>query len=1524
LSFKTDIEKLIQSNLKTYRDNSDRFIADYNRELELTKEYNGRQLLELLQNADDAGSNEVYFLWDRYRTKLIISNKGEPFTSDGIKSLMLANLTTKTKISYIGNKGLGFRSILNWAENIMILSNNCKISFSENIAYNVFNTRLNLSESDKKKLRKERNLTQLTVPFPVLGVPEIIQSDTFSDWTTQIEISYRKEFESDIELQIAEIKEEILLFLNCIQKISIRINDVESRTIILNSKKTEKGNYIVTEIQDKKWKVFSRENQLPEEFQDKTKNEKQSYNLKVAFQEDLSDTYGKLFNFFPTQLSISLPCIIHGTFELNSSRNHLNESKKNEYILKELVVLLKECSLFLTRKKIDWRPYKILTTSNKSSDSKLITTFYSDLEALKKTEAIYPSICNRYNSLDETVFYTDEFNAFFMQHFPAILPELLIPLKDEVKNIFQNDKYEHENLVKKIDLLSQNKFSIILRAELIAHLSSIIPFNDGQEKFSLLINKSGKVISKNDIAFTPIIRSEESFDIPNSVKVDFMNSKLYDDLLKLLEDDFDNKEPKSRELQRTIKSVVNLQPYDSNNVIDKIITGTKDFLDDLIDIERKIFCIKEMVAALYINFKNIENRQDKLKVKVPLINSVNLIEYSENLFLSKSYPSGAITEIIYEGIFNGSDYLKEIRFWNLENEDRETVESFFLWVGVNKFSKINTISLQNNWNEKEYIDFLFENGTDKPDNFEINRIQKDSLVYKIDRFNVIEKIPVNRLVLFVLKDGFVRKQLESNEERISWYYVTWRPAIISNYSYLRYQFLKSGIFTKYVLEDGSEELNKFINEDFQIDYEFLGQFGINKAEIKSILIKLGAKESFNEIEPENIYGILKAIPNKDSFGKGRSTQTIYKLALESLVKQQSNISIPNDLLLFARKGDFENYVPNGNIYYSDNTILPKKILDTLFLLNLPKRSGEDNVEKYFGVKSLREFKIQIDLNSIEWNQYNTEFKKHFELIKPYLLAYRLESPNLKRRVTDFDTRRKESNAIKQCKIHLVNECNFSFADKTNVSIGQKEYININDDFYYKDNSIISIESIKRDSFFCDAFAEMMCIIFKVNDLKNDFRQILKNDLFDTVHLAHQDLAKDKIEEVFQLLGISRMEIEFWKRIFELKGKRLSEPVENLDVLESKIAEGLAFTLPDDYSSVDFETFGNDESYNLIKRLSIEQSLNLKQIIPHGILRYHLNKFTDTIKDLEYNFKQLLWFKFSNDLLSQSKFISVINEYNLELSSIIEDQITPLAFELNVNYPLYLGRLIQTHFNINIDDSYSPNIKIENLYNDLLLKYSMDETDLEDESTRSLLYFEGNTDVIEAFLKQQYLKEPNAESGNHGADDIIGNIIDASLSKSNREVSLTKNGGSNRTWVHSKQSERAKSRSGKAAELLVYNALKKEYKVENVKWVSGNSTTPDKNDKLHYDILYKNSNNEWKYLEVKVISDDTFIISDSEKEMGLNEPDKYEMALVSERDIYIVKNLFKFFNGESFENNSKFTAQAKDYVFSFDINKITRD
>lgn len=1519
MSFKNDIEKLIESNLKTYRDNSDRFIADYNRELELTKEYNGRQLLELLQNADDAASEEVLILWDKVNSKLSISNKGEPFESGGIKSLMLANLSTKTKISYIGNKGLGFRSILNWAEQININCNGCIVSFSEIIAKDVFDNQLNLSESNKKQIRIERNLSEIAVPFPVLAIPVITENRNTSNWTTTIEFTYRKEYEDDIEIQLSEIREEILLFLNNIKKITIR-NGVE--TIELQSVKETIGNYELVSIKDKKWSVFHKENVLPIEYQDKSKNEQQSYNLKVAFQNDLSDNYNKLFNFFPTQLSIALPCIIHGTFELNSSRNHLNESKRNDFILKELVLLFKDCSLYLTEQNIDWRPYKIISPSSTASDSKLIEAFYKELESLKQSEKIYPCINNEYNLLENAFYYSDDFNGFFQLYFSEVLPQLLMPINNEVINSFQKRTLNHDYLVNKIDALSETEIPIPLRSELITQLAKIITFKDEQERFSLLVNETGKVISKEDLTFTPVVRSEEHFNIPQSVNVDFIKSELYDLLVSKFEIGFDKREPKSRELQRNVKSVVNLQPYDSNNVIDKIITGTKDALKSIITIEDKINCIKDMVVALYSNFKNIENRQEKIKIGVPLVSKANTICEAEDLYLSKSYPSGELTETIYSGFLKPNEFLASVEQWSFDDEEKIQIENFFLWLGVNKFSKINKIQLKDDLRSQGYFDFIFGEDVEDSNDFSIGRISKECSVSVISNFDLIKKLDINKIILLALKDGLICRNLEQNDEVIQWQYMYWR-SILTQFSYIRYQFINAGIFTKYLLEEGGEDLNKLINEDFQVDYEFLNQFGINKIEVKSILIKMGAKESFIDISPENIYEVLRAIPEKDFSKRGKSTQTIYKMALESLVKQESTYPVPDNIEYFSRKGATEEYQPKATVYYADNTILPKKILNTLFILNLPKRIGEDNVEKYFGVKSLKEFKIQINEQKIEFNSCDTDLNKLFESLKPYILAYRLESPNLKKRIIENETKRKEARTLKQCKIHIVKQCLFKFGENEETSIDEKEFINVKDTFYFKESFLSTVEGLKKDSLFCDAFAEMMCIIFKVNDLKNDFRQILKNEIQDTIHLAYQDLEKEKVEEAFQLLGVSTVEIDFWKNIFYLKGKQLSESIETTEILKQKVLDNLGITIPDSYPTVDLENFSKIESYELIVLLCNGLNLSLKEVAPKGIYHWHKREFIACIKDCEYKFKQLLWFILTNKPIEQRKFISILNNYSLNFINQLEIAIHGFKFYLEVDYLTFIKEQTIKHFNIDLDSIINFQVEIHNQYEKLLYKYNIEEVDIVDEAIRSLLFFEGNTEIIEKHLIEIFGPIEQDEISKGEDPKVIGDIIEASLSKNGKTIQVS-SASVNGSWIYSGLGDKGKKRKGKKAEFLVYNTLLNKHGIENVKWVSGNSTTPDKNDKLHYDIEYKNESGEWKYLEVKAISDHQFIISGPEKDQGISEPDKFEMALVNDNNIYLVKDIFKFKQGETFESNSKFVAYPKDYVFIFDVNSETQD
>jgi hypothetical protein len=645
------------------------------------------------------------------------------------------------------------------------------------------------------------------------------------------------------------------------------------------------------------------------------------------------------------------------------------------------------------------------------------------------------------------------------------------------------------------------------------------------------------------------------------------------------------------------------------------------------------------------------------------------------------------------------------------------------------------------------------------------------------------------------------------------------------------------------------------------------------------------------------------------------------MALESLVKQVSTYPIPVDLHFFAKTGNSESYLPANQIYYSDNAVLPKKIISSIPIVNLPKRVGEDNVQKFFGVKSLKEFKIHINQDSLEFNVCDTDVSKLFESLKPYLLAYKFESPNLKKRTTDYESKRKDAKILKQCSIRIVSKGHFRFGDTQQVEIEEKEFINEKDSFYFKESALQTVDGLRKDSLFCDAFAEMMCIIFKVNDLKNDFRQILKNDIQDTIHLACQDLSNEILEESFALLGVSRIEIDFWSNIFSLKGNQLVEPIQNLDSLKEKVYSVLGIILPESYSNVDFDRFENRSAFELTKNLCESLHLNIKDITSKGLYWYHKNEFVNCIKSYEFKFKNLFWISLEKKPEEQRSFIRILNEFKTKLILHLETTINENKFNLTVDYQAIVINETLAQFNIDLNQRIDDDCIMVNQYEKLLKQYGIEEVDISNEEIRSLLYFGANTETIEHYIIEEFGGEEQSENDtNNDSTKFVGLLIDAKLGRNSKIIQVASANG-NSTWVHSSHGEKGKKRNGKKAELLVYHAMVNKYGIENVKWVSGYSTTPDKNDKLHYDIEYKNEDGEWKYLEVKSISDNQFIISGAETYKGISEPSKFEVALVNDNEIYIVKDLFVFDFGETFENNSKFVAYPKDYVFVFDLKTI---
>lgn len=99
----------------------------------ISESYNNRSFIELLQNADDACSS--MFLVERYGDYLIVANDGRPFNSNDIISICRSAASNKERGTTIGYRGIGFKSVVNIASEIHLISGEYNITFSRKLTH---------------------------------------------------------------------------------------------------------------------------------------------------------------------------------------------------------------------------------------------------------------------------------------------------------------------------------------------------------------------------------------------------------------------------------------------------------------------------------------------------------------------------------------------------------------------------------------------------------------------------------------------------------------------------------------------------------------------------------------------------------------------------------------------------------------------------------------------------------------------------------------------------------------------------------------------------------------------------------------------------------------------------------------------------------------------------------------------------------------------------------------------------------------------------------------------------------------------------------------------------------------------------------------------------------------------------------------------------------------------------------------------------------------------------------------------
>lgn len=431
------IEELIENKKWLYRKTYREMVAEYNREQDTIKGYNGRQLLELLQNCDDEGSTEVLFKLDSAKNCISISNKGTPFSEAGYESLFTANLSGKrNKRQYIGNKGLGIQSIINWSDTIEIHSNDISLKYSEANRVSRFNELF--TEEEQKQIRQKHNISKKAHPIPYLTMPEVAAVEQ-NGFVTTICIYYKDSAPDSILEQVKAITSETLLFLNYIEAVRFVGFDNKDQIVCKRQSLPMDGKQFIpvqrVEFGNTEWFIFEEEEELPEEHWDKEADETEYYQIKIAVEKNFSATSPFLYSFFPTNIQIEQPYILHATFDLDSTRNQIVKSEKNKYLLKKVVDFTVRVAKYYARDNVSYKPLEILNHKH-IADTLGNLGYYEMVNHAITTEEVFPCIDNTYKKLKEVVYLTDSFGEMLQSIKAAeILGYHMLPLGDLILKV---------------------------------------------------------------------------------------------------------------------------------------------------------------------------------------------------------------------------------------------------------------------------------------------------------------------------------------------------------------------------------------------------------------------------------------------------------------------------------------------------------------------------------------------------------------------------------------------------------------------------------------------------------------------------------------------------------------------------------------------------------------------------------------------------------------------------------------------------------------------------------------------------------------------------------------------------------------------------------------------------------------------------------------------------------------------------------------------------------------------------------
>ncbi len=1471
-------------NWKTIEELRDIFIRKYTKselgselekacseEYELKRDYNGRQILELLQNVDDAyvkqngkSKNEVSVKIVFKDNILEVGNTGTSFSQETIERLCLGRVSEKSS-EYIGNKGTGFRALLNDAEWIELHSGDFSIRFSDEYAKTQFEQYTDesspkysaLIHKQVKDWQKDYDLC-----FPVMNCPERIDRRK-SEFDTLIRVKIKAENrnkETGILNQLRQPFYKSLLFLPNITKIEIAIDDEEVKEF----EKDSNGK-----------RVYLKESQttLNEYYVEEKKgvpicgNKVADIIIAVPLCDDYDFANEKLYCHFPIrEFKTPVNALIHAPFLTNNSRDDVpNDNEQiNKRIFEESLKFLKEIAEHIIHDNTVAKtiPIKTVTPTNGfmgkvwDADAFNLKAFYmqllTDARLLPTVNGDCISINDRPKCFDCD--FPEEFVGDPFRDLLTLLPENVFDFVNDLARFanYDNLAYSAKELTERINLISENS-DISLQVKIFIWWNNLrrINRNDSHKEIPhLLKDTTGNWIGQNAKIYLPTDTGVSILPPSLSwVNLCILDQSYVDELIKQLINTNDWNEARAKH---------NADNIGNKRILDKIsdlyfcVQFTEQSNSDLIidEINKQIDTTEKAISFIRWFY---EHYQDKLQENTTRFNiDYTLPDRDGNLKPTASLYFGyEYGNVLSEKLFDKSTYSAiadfETLFTGFENE-RNDILSFLKKCGVGTYPKASMKNLFDMASFNAYIKRAYRCETNiyylwamHIDGFEetLKNLETRETVKWIT-----EDIDLYNLILSKEKNGYFSHKIN-----------TYRTPIFGN-EYILYVLSR----TKWIKIGNKKYAPTDIVKNPKLGDKIDGIYGIGEHDLIKILTKqvvhemqLGFIDSLASFPDDIIKQILLKLPD---FDKGEISRSLY----EDIIKSKQGVTPAYSTFGLKVLATDNNFYDNTDVRYA-NRRLPKAESESYRFINIPTKRSTETIKNWLGVER---YKMNLELVFPSVMSSNKDFEWEITDIKISAL-------------TTLDGTDNFIKKTRNLKIIPCNRIRVKDTEKNDVQFDLDDYNYIKTDgkYYIKIPADKGMALIRGALDFRTSITEIFEEAVSPQIDPNKFAYLLLNDREGKKEIIKSEHGVDKWNAVYDLLfrrkRVNDLVIEFFK------DSALTEPIlheiENID-----FSSDLSF---EDYENLRRALTYIGKDVRDINDLDELLEIDVKPCIKTGFSSYRdsqentyrLNRYLYAIENKE----------------AQMHFLADVDKfrcYNLDICDIENTIHIDYESILKRSFPKYDPTVFD--IDVCIDELYMKNYETVSTQ---MKGYGLTHDDLDlylnkTPQMKSMLYF-GVPEKIFEDLKAISANKPSTDedaSSDENSADLYSSE-DITIVKTRLESLSAERGNDSHVKFEKSQKQydkeaAYKERAGKKAEQIAYAKLKEKY--PTLIWHSKNSNIHSDKNKGPVDIVCDmwavDSDNKKIYFEIKSATTE-FEMSVNEYKSMESAPNEYEVVLV---------------------------------------------